>query len=95
MGSRVEWKHKDLGHLPRGSVVRVNIVKGHGPNIRLFDSSNYQSFASGRTANGIQVRAKLRKVDIPVPRDARWHLVVDFIGLVGQAEFNYVVLPAA
>lgn len=92
---RVQWKYKDLGHLPRGTIVRVTIVNGPGPNVRLFDSSNYQAFAAGRKANGYGGRPKYRQLDIPVPRAASWFLVVDFIGLVGEAEFTYDVIRPA
>ncbi|MGU3502422.1 DUF1883 domain-containing protein [Mycobacterium sp. C31M] len=85
--------HKDLGHLPRGAVVRVHI-KGTGPNVRLFNNSNYREYIAGRwdRAKGHNYRPTRSPVDIPIPRGDHWHLVVDFVGLRGRAEVTHQVL---
>ncbi|MEH3141770.1 MAG: DUF1883 domain-containing protein [Mycobacterium kyogaense] len=86
-------KTANLGHLPAGSVVRVSI-QGDGPNVRIFDRSNFRAFQSGQRAKYYGGHAQRSPVSIAVPYAAEWHLVIDFGGYAGRATFQYEILRA-
>jgi hypothetical protein len=90
----VEFKYSDLGNLSAGSVVRVSI-QGDGPNVRIFDSSNFRSFSSGREATFYGGHATRSPVAISVPYAGHWYLVIDFGGYAGRANYSFEVLSAA
>ncbi|MGV0595114.1 DUF1883 domain-containing protein [Mycolicibacterium porcinum] len=90
----MEFSTADLGYLSAGSVVHVTI-QGDGPNVRIFDNSNFRSFKSGQRATGYGGRALRSPVSIEVPHTGHWHLVIDFGGLRGRASFSYQVMRAA
>lgn len=87
-----EYLHTDLGQLRRDSVVVVTL-SGNQANIRLLDSGNLSSYRNGRRHNFYGGRATKSPVRIPVPRDGRWHLVVDMEGLGGRASASVAVEP--
>lgn len=84
----------DLGYLPAGSSLQV-AIQGDGPNVRIFDSSNFRAFKSGGRAQYYGGHAKRSPVSIAVPHSGHWHLVVDFGGHSGRAKFSYQVIKAA
>jgi Domain of unknown function (DUF1883) len=89
----VEFKYSDLGQLPAGSVVRVTI-QGDGPNVRIFDASNFRSFQAGRDARYYGGHAKRSPVAIQVPHAGHWFLVIDFGGYAGRANYSFEMLRA-
>jgi hypothetical protein len=89
----VEFKYSDLGQLSAGSVVRV-IIRGDGPNVRIFDSSNFRAFSAGREARYYGGHATRSPVTIPVPHTGHWYLVIDFGGYAGRADYSFEVLSA-
>ena len=89
----MEYQAADLGNLTAGSVVRV-AIQGDGPNVRIFDHSNFRSFEAGQSARYQGGHAVRSPVTIPVPYAGRWHLVIDFGGGPGRATFQYDVLLA-
>jgi hypothetical protein len=90
----VEFKFSDLGHLSGGDVVHV-VIRGDGPNVRIFDRSNFQSFKNGQRAEYHGGHAQRSPVAINVPYAANWFLVIDFGGNAGRANYSYRVLKAA
>jgi hypothetical protein len=86
------FNYWDIGQQKRGAVVRVTL-SGNAANVRLFDSSNYQAFKSGRNARGIGGQVRRSPVDIEIPRTGRWYVVVDYGGHPGRGKAGVEVLP--
>jgi hypothetical protein len=84
----------DLGHQPRGAVIEV-MLRGNAANVLLLDSSNFQSYRSGRRYSyhgGHVARSPYR---LAIPRSERWHVVVDTGGYPGRVSASVNVLPGA
>ncbi|MDE2988015.1 MAG: DUF1883 domain-containing protein [Chloroflexota bacterium] len=82
----------DLGHRERGEVVEVTL-SGNAANVRLLDSSNYQSYKNGRQHTYRGGLAKQSPVRLPIPHSGRWYVTVDMQGLRGQTRSSVRVLP--
>ncbi len=84
----------DLGQLKNGQRVQVTL-SGSAANVRLMDSSNYQSYKSGRShryAGGLITRSP---VVLGVPSSGHWYVTVDMQGLRGTVKSSVRVLPSA
>lgn len=79
----MNFTHYDLGHRKRGDVIEVTL-KGNSANVRLLDSSNFQSYRAGRRHSYHGGRATKSPVRIPVPNSGHWHVAVDMQGLGGR-----------
>lgn len=90
----MEFKYSDLGMLSAGDQVVVQIT-GDGPNVRIFDSSNFRAFKSGQLAHFYGGHAKRSPVAIQVPHDGHWTLVIDFGGYAGRANYTFQVVRKA
>src|SRR3712207_424168 len=86
--------HSDLGYQERGSVVEVTL-SGNAANVRLLDSSNFQSYRNRRRHNFYGGLVRRSPARIPIPRSGNWHVVVDMQGLGGQTRASIRVIPAA
>lgn len=89
----MNFTHYDLGYQPRGTVVEVTL-SGSAANVRLLDSSNFQSYRSGRQHRyygGLITRSPARLV---VPQSGNWYVTVDMQGLRGQTRSSIRVIPA-
>lgn len=84
-------KH-DLGHRAGGEIVEI-ILKGNAANVRLMDSSNFQSYRSGRRHRYIGGHAKRSPVRLQIPRSGHWYVAVDMGGYKGQVRANVRLLP--
>lgn len=68
-------------------------LNGNAANVRLLDSSNFQSYKSGRRHSyygGLITKSPSR---IPVPRGGNWHVAVDMQGLSGSSRASVRVMP--
>ena len=77
----------DLGQLKRGATVVVTL-RGNAANIRLMDSSNFNSYKNGRAhryAGGLVTRSPHRMV---VPNNGHWYVTVDMAGMRPGAQVN-------
>jgi len=84
----------DLGQLNQGQRVQVTL-SGNAANVRLMDSSNYQSYKSGRShryAGGLITKSP---VVLGVPSSGHWYVTVDLNGLRGTVSSSVQVLPSA
>ncbi len=88
----IPFNYWDLGQQKRGAVVRVTL-SGNAANVRLLDSSNYSAFKNGRQVRFYGGLVKRSPVDIPVPRNGHWYVVVDFGGRAGRGRAGVEVLP--
>ncbi len=84
-------KH-DLGHREGGEIVEV-ILKGNAANVRLMDSSNFQSYRSGRRHRYFGGHAKKSPVRLQIPNAGHWYVTVDMGGYVGRVESSARILP--
>jgi hypothetical protein len=84
----------DLGQLKRGDRVQVTL-SGNAANVRLMDSSNYQSYKNGRShryAGGLMTKSP---AVLGVPSSGHWYVTVDLQGLRGTVRSSVKVLPNA
>jgi hypothetical protein len=89
----MKFNYYDLGNQPRGNIVEVTL-SGSAANVRLMDSSNYQSFKSGRKHRyygGLMRRSPVR---IAIPHSGHWHVTVDMQGLKGTTRSSIRVIPS-
>jgi len=84
----------DLGQLKRGERVQVTL-SGNAANVRLMDSSNYQSYKSGRSHRYAGGLIKQSPVVLGVPNSGHWYVTVDLQGLGGSVRSSVRVLPSA
>ena len=84
-------KH-DLGHRTAGEIVEV-ILKGNAANVRLMDSSNFQSYRSGRRHRYIGGHATRSPVRLQIPRSGHWYVAVDMGGYKGKVSSSVRMLP--
>ena len=84
-------KH-DLGHRTGGEIVEI-ILKGNAANVRLMDSSNFQSYRSGRRHQYIGGHAKRSPVRLQIPRSGHWYVAVDMGGYKGKVSSSARMLP--
>lgn len=81
----------DLGNLKRGEVVEVTLTRG--ANVRLMDSSNFNSYRSGRKHRYYGGLAKQSPVRIAVPNSGHWYVAIDMQGLSGSTSASVRVVP--
>jgi hypothetical protein len=90
----MKFSYYDLGQLQKGQIVQVTL-NGSAANVRLMDSSNYNSFKNGRQyrySGGLVTRSPHL---IPVPHSGRWYVTIDMNGLRGTTRASVTVLPGA
>jgi len=83
----MEFQYSDLGYLSGGEIVVVTI-SGNAMNVRLMDSSNFQSYRSGRQHHYYGGLAQSSPIRLPVPHSGHWYVTLDFQGLRGSARFS-------
>ncbi|MFO7823969.1 MAG: DUF1883 domain-containing protein [Cyclobacterium sp.] len=83
----------DLGNLKSGERVQVTL-SGNAANVRLMDSSNYQSYKSGRRHTYYGGLANKSPITLQVPRSGHWYVTVDMQGLRGTVRTSVRVLPS-
>lgn len=89
----MQFVHHDLGQRTRGEIVEVTL-SGNAANVRLMDSSNFQSYRNGRNHRCIGGLAKKSPVRLQIPYSGHWHVAVDLIGLGGNVRSSARVLPS-
>ncbi len=90
----MNFNYYNLGHLKSGQIVEVTL-SGSGANVRLMDSSNFQSYKAGRQHRyhgGLVTKSPYR---LPVPSSGTWYVTVDMEGLRGTVRSGVRVLPGA
>ena len=87
-----QFTYYDLGHLSAGEIVEVTL-SGSAANVRLMDSSNYQSFKNGRQHRYYGGLATHSPARLQIPNSGYWYLTVDLQGLRGSVRTSLRVLP--
>jgi hypothetical protein len=88
----MNFTHYDLGFMRGGEIIEVTL-QGSAANVRLMDSSNFNSYKSGRShryQGGLVKRSPFR---VQVPRSGTWHITVDMAGLKGSTRSSIRQLP--
>jgi hypothetical protein len=84
----------DLGKLKAGERVQVTL-QGSAANVRLMDTSNYQSYKSGRKHKYYGGLITKSPIVLGVPNSGHWYVTVDMQGLRGNTRSSVKVLPSA
>ncbi len=87
----MQFIHTDLGQRKRGEIVEVTLTSG--ANVRLMDSSNFNSYKRGRRHRYTGGLAKKSPVRLQIPSTGHWHVAVDMQGLRGSTKASVRVLP--
>lgn len=90
----MQFTHYDLGNKDRGEIVEI-ILSGSAANVRLMDSSNFQSYRNGRQHRYFGGLAKQSPVRLQIPSSGHWHVTVDMQGLRGTVRSSIRMLPSA
>lgn len=89
----MQFIHTDLGQRKRGEIVEITLTSG--ANVRLMDSSNFNSYKNGRSHRYTGGLAKKTPVRLQIPSSGHWHVAVDMQGLRGSTRASVRVLPGA
>lgn len=84
----------DLKNKNRGDIVEITL-QGSAANVRLMDSSNYQSYKNGRRHRYTGGLAKQSPVRLQIPSSGHWYVTVDMQGLRGTVRSSIRMLPSA
>ncbi len=90
----MKFTHYDLGNKQRGEVVEITLT-GNAANVRLMDSSNFQSYRNGRQHRYYGGLAKQSPIRLPIPNSGHWHVTVDMQGLGGSTRSSIRMMPTA
>lgn len=90
----MQFQSYDLGLLSGGEIVKVTL-SGNAANVCLMDSSNFQSYRSGRSYRYSGGHATRSPVTLAVPRAGHWYVTVDLGGHGGSVRSSVQVLPGA
>lgn len=90
----MNFTHYDLGQKQRGQIVEITL-SGNAANVRLMDSSNFQSYRSGRQHRYFGGLAKRSPVRLQIPNSGHWHVAIDMQGLRGSVRTGLRILPGA
>ncbi|WP_130536981.1 DUF1883 domain-containing protein [Thiomicrorhabdus indica] len=87
----MQFIHTDLGQRKRGEIVEITLTSG--ANVRLMDSSNFNSYKNGKRHRYTGGLAKKSPVRLQIPSSGHWHVAVDMQGLRGSTRASVRVLP--
>jgi Domain of unknown function (DUF1883)/TIR domain len=90
----MKFTHYDLGRKERGEIVEIRLT-GSAANVRLMDSSNFQSYRSGRAHKYYGGLAKQSPIRLPIPNSGSWHVTIDMEGLRGSVSSSIKMMPTA
>ncbi len=88
----MQFVHHDLGQRDSGDIVEITL-QGNAANVRLMDSSNFQSYRNGRQYRCYGGLAKQSPVRLQIPNSGHWHVAVDLQGMRGNVKSSARILP--
>lgn len=89
----MKFQHYDLGYRSPGEIVEVSL-SGNAANVQLMDSSNFQSYRSGRNYRYHGGHTRRSPVRLAIPHSGSWHLAIDLGGYAGTIRSSIRVIPA-
>jgi hypothetical protein len=90
----MNFTHYDIGYQQRGTIVQVTL-SGSAANVRLMDSSNFQSYKAGRNHHYYGGLIRQSPARLVVPSSGSWNVTVDMQGLRGETRSSIQVIPQA
>ncbi len=87
----MQFVRYDLGYLSGGEIVEVTL--GSSANVKLLDSSNFQSYQSGRPHRYFGEHVTRSPYRIPVPNAGHWYVAIDLGGYSGTIRSSVRTLP--
>ena len=87
----MQFIQHDLGQRSGGEIVEVTLSSA--ANVRLMNSSNFQSYRNGRRHRYYGGYAKRSPVRLQIPNSGHWYVAVDLGGYSGRAGSSVRVLP--
>lgn len=87
----MQFIHHDLGYRQAGEIVEVTLSSR--ANVRLMDSSNFNSYRSGRQHRFHGGQATRSPTRLQIPNAGHWHVAVDLGGYSGNVRAGVRVLP--
>lgn len=84
----------DLRNKKRGDVVEITL-QGSAANVRLMNSSNFQSYRNGRRHSYIGGLVKKSPIRLQIPNSGHWYVTVDMQGLRGTTRSSIRMMPNA
>lgn len=78
----MQFQHYDLGQKSGGEVYQITL-RGSAANVRLMDSSDFQSYKRGGSHNYVGGHYKQSPVKLRVPGPGHWYIVIDLGGYAG------------
>jgi hypothetical protein len=94
MSGGIRYASFDLGRRSRGEIVRVRL-HGNAANVRLLDASAYSAYRQGRQHRYHGGHYTRSPIQLQVPSNGHWYVVVDHGGLAGNTRAEVEVLPGA
>lgn len=88
---RLRYAYQDLGEQPAGATVQVKL-RGSGANVILLDQPNFLRYGVGQRFTYTGGHYARSRVELPIPRDGHWYLVVDVGGHHGRVQGSVEVL---
>lgn len=89
----MKFTHYDLGNKKSGDIVEI-LLSGSAANVRLMDSSNFQSYRNGRRHKYIGGLAKQSPIRLKIPNSGHWHVTIDMQGLRGTVRSSIRMMPS-
>ena len=86
-----KFSRYDLGNQKRGEIVEVQLSAA--ANVRLMDSSNYNSYKNGRRHKYYGGYVKRSPYRMQIPSSGHWYVTIDLGGYSGTVRHNVRVLP--
>lgn len=90
----MKFIHHDLGQRRRGEIVEVTL-SGNAANVQLVDSANLTSYRAGRQYRYYGGHVRKSPVQLAIPSNGHWHVVVDLGGHSGGIRSSAQVLGGA
>lgn len=90
----MEFLYRDLGYRSSGEIVEVTL-RNNSANVRLMDSSNFQSYRSGRQHQFYGGHVTRSPYRIPIPYTGNWYITLDLGGYAGSINYSVRILPGA
>lgn len=89
----MQFIHNDLGQRKSGEIVEISLTSS--ANVRLMNSSDFNSYKNGRRYRYIGGLAKQSPLRLQIPNSGHWHVAVDMQGLRGSTRASVRILPGA
>lgn len=89
----MKYQVYDLHQCSRGERIQITL-RGNAANVRLMDSSNYNSYRNGRNHKYYGGLVTRSPIVLTVPNSGHWYVTVDLAGLRGSVSSSVRKLPS-